>query len=121
MAGREALFDVSVFNGSFATEFSVPHAIDVPSGGERVAMTLGQHDDTVKLAVRTSPHIDAAAFLIADLAVPAGVWPSGPMQLYRDGAFVGHGHWNTAEGSCLALSFGVDELVRVEAEPERDS
>src|SRR5205814_9351656 len=53
MAGREPLFDVSVFNGSFATEFSVPHAIDVPSGGERVAMTLGQHDDTVKLAVRT--------------------------------------------------------------------
>ena len=43
------------------------------------------------------------------------------MQLYRDGAFVGNGRWNPLDGSRLALSFGRDELVRVEAEPERDS
>jgi len=118
---QEPLFDVSVFNNSFATEFSVPQAVDVPSSGQRVAMALGQHEDTAKLAVRTSPHIDASAFLIADMAVPAGVWPSGSMQLYRDGAFVGSGRWNTADATRLTLSFGRDELVRVEAEPGRDS
>jgi len=121
MARQAPLFDVSVFNNSFATEFSVPQAIDVPSSDRRVAMTLGQHEDTVKLAVRTSPHVDASGFLIADMAVPAGVWPSGPMQLYRDGAFVGNGRWNTSTDARLTLSFGRDELVRVEAEPERDS
>jgi uncharacterized protein (TIGR02231 family) len=122
MAARQApLFDVSVFNNSFATEFDVPQAIDVPSSGQRVALTLGQYEDTARLAVRTSPRIDANAFLIADVARPEGIWPAGPMQLYRDGAFVGNGRWNAADEARLTLSFGRDELVRVQAEPERDS
>lgn len=118
---REPLFDVSVFNNSFATEFSVPQTIDVPSSGQRVAMALGQHEDVAKLAVRTSPRVDPSAFLIAEMAVPAGVWPSGPMQLYRDGAFVGNGRWNASADARLALSFGRDELLRVEVQPERDN
>ena len=118
---QEPLFDVSVFNNSFATEFSVPQTIDVPSSGQRVAMALGQHEDVARLAVRTSPRIDPSAYLIAEMAVPAGVWPSGPMQLYRDGAFVGNGHWNASEDARLTLSFGRDELLRVEVEPERDN
>jgi len=119
---REApLFDVSVFNGSFATEFSVPQAIDVPSNGQRVVMSLGQHEDSAVLAARTTPRIDASAFLVADMPRPGGVWPAGPLQLYRDGAFVGNGQWNAPDGERLTLSFGRDELVRVEAEPERDN
>lgn len=117
----EPLFDVSVFDNSFATEFSVPQAIDVPSNGQRVTMALGQHEDTAKLAARTSPRVDASAFLVAELDQPAGVWPAGPMQLYRDGAFVGSGRWNAPSDARLTLSFGRDELVRVQAEPERDN
>lgn len=117
----EPLFDVSVFDSSFATEFSVPQAIDVPSNGQRVTMALGQHEDTAKLAARTSPRVDASAFLVAELDQPAGVWPAGPMQLYRDGAFVGSGRWNAPSDARLTLSFGRDELVRVQAEPERDN
>jgi len=120
-AQEAPLFDVSVFNGSFATEFSVPHAIDVPSSGQRVVMSLGQHEDTAVLAARTTPRIDASAFLVADLPRPGGVWPAGPLQLYRDGAFVGNGQWSAPDGERLTLSFGRDELVRVEAEPERDN
>ncbi|MDM0039876.1 DUF4139 domain-containing protein [Variovorax sp. J22G21] len=118
---QEPLFDVSVFNNSFATEFSVPNAIDVPSSGQRVSMALGQTEDTVKLAVRTSPQVDASAFLIADMAPPEGVWPAGPLQLYRDGAFVGNGQWTPPGDARVTLSFGRDELVRVQAEPERDN
>jgi uncharacterized protein (TIGR02231 family) len=115
------LFDVSVFEGSFATEFNVAQPIDVPSNGQRVAMALGQHEDTARLAARTSPRVDASAYLVADLVRPAGVWPAGPVQLYRDGAFVGNGQWPTASDARLNLSFGRDELVRVQVEPERDS
>lgn len=121
VARQEPLFDVSVFNNSFATEFTVPQAIDVPSNGQRVAMTLGRHEDSVRLAARTSPRLDASAFLVADMAQPAGVWPPGPLQLYRDGAFVGNGQWTAPSDSRLTLSFGRDELVRVTAEPENDS
>ena len=117
----EPLFDVGVFDNSFATEFSVPQAIDVPSNGQRVTMALGQHEDTAKLAARTSPRVDASAFLVAELDQPTGVWPAGPMQLYRDGAFVGSGRWNAPTDARLTLSFGRDELVRVQAEPERDN
>jgi len=117
----EPLFDVNVFNSSFATEFSVARPLDVPSNGQRVAMSLGQHEDTARLVVRTSPRVEAAAYLVADLAQPEGVWPAGPLQLYRDGAFVGNGQWTAPADARLFLSFGRDELVRVQAEPERDS
>ncbi len=115
------LFDVSVFDGAFATEFNVAQTIDVPTSGQRVTMALGQHEDIAKLAARTTPRIDASAFLVADMARPAGVWPAGSMRLYRDGAFVGNGQWPTASDARLSLSFGRDELVRVQLEPERDS
>lgn len=118
---QQPLFDVSVFHNSFATEFSVPNALDVPSSGQRVSMALGQAEDTVNLAARTSPQVDASAFLIADMAPPEGVWPAGPLQLYRDGAFVGNGQWAPPGDARVTLSFGRDELVRVQAEPERDN
>ena len=117
----EPLFDVNVFDNSFATEFAVPQSIDVPSSGQRVTLALGQHEDTAKLAARTSPRVDASAFLVAELAQPTGVWPAGALQLYRDGNFVGSGRWNAPSDARLTLSFGRDELVRVQAEPESDS
>ncbi|RIX75175.1 DUF4139 domain-containing protein [Acidovorax cavernicola] len=118
---REPLFDVSVFDNSFATEFSVPQSIDVPSNGQRVTLALGQHEDTAQLAARTSPRVDPSAFLVAEMAQPSGVWPAGPLQLYRDGNFVGQGRWNVSSDEKLTLSFGRDELVQVRAEPERDN
>jgi len=118
---RAPLFDVSVFDSSFATEFSVPQSIDVPSNGQRVTLALGQHEDTARLVARTSPRVDASAFLVADMAQPDSVWPAGPMLLYRDGAFVGNGRWSPPTDARLTLSFGRDELVRVQAEPERDN
>jgi uncharacterized protein (TIGR02231 family) len=121
MDTQEPLFEVSETTGAFATEFNVPQLIDVPSNGQRVTMGLGQVEDTAKLFVRSYPRVDATAFLVAEMAVPSGVWPAGAMQLYRDGAFVGQGRLDTAAQTRLSLSFGRDELVRVEVEPEQDS
>jgi len=125
MLPERPLFDVNVFQGSFATEFDVTQAIDVPSNGQRVAMPLGQHEDTAQVAVRISPRLEQAGYLVADIAQPEGVWPAGALQLYRDGAFVGSGQWNApgnVDGPArVTLSFGRDELVRVSAEPERDN
>ncbi|WP_399685961.1 DUF4139 domain-containing protein [Xenophilus sp.] len=119
------LFDASVFQGSFATEFAVPQPIDVPSGGQRVAMTLERREAAAQLAVRISPREEAAGYLVAEFDAPEGVWPEGALQLWRDGAFAGTGRWTApanADGPArMQLSFGRDELVRVQAEPERDS
>ena len=113
-------FDVSVFQGTFATEFTVPQRVTVPSNGERVALTLGEQTLDTQLVVRSTPALDASGYLIAAFATPPGVWPAGPVSLYRDGALVGTGRFDAATASRDGLAFGRDELLSVRVErPEQ--
>ena len=119
-------FDVSTLDKGFATEFAVPQRITVPSSGQRVTLALGNHTAPATLITRTAPAVEEAAYLVAHMAQPPGVWPAGPAGLYRDGAFVGNGRIDFStpsagapEGS-TSLSFGRDELVTVRAEPAQD-
>lgn len=115
-------FDVSVFQGTFATEFAVPQRVRVPSSGERITLALGELLLDTHLLTRTTPALDASAYLIADFATPPGVWPAGTVQLYRDGAFVGTQRFDAAQASRNGLAFGRDELVSVRMErPEQQS
>lgn len=114
------LFDVSVFNNAFATEFAVPQRIDVPSSGRRVTLALGAQDASATLFSRATPQSDASAWLVAELPQPEGVWPAGALQLYRDGAYVGSDTLRTGGKGPLSLSFGRDELVVVRVEPQKD-
>jgi uncharacterized protein (TIGR02231 family) len=119
-AGGAPLFDVGAVDGRFATEFRVAQRISVPSSGQRVALTLGEQTLEAQLRTRTVPAQDASAYLIAELTPPAGVWPAGPVQLLRDGAFVGNGRLDVAQLPRQGLSFGRDELVAVRMErPEQ--
>ena len=118
-------FDVSTTDKGFATEFAVPQRITVPSSGQRVTLALGNHTSTATLIARTAPAVEDAAYLVADIATPPGVWPAGAVGLYRDGAFVGTGRLDfgapsTAVAGSTSLSFGRDELVTVRAEAPQD-
>lgn len=119
-------FDVSTLDKGFATEFAVPQRITVPSSGQRVTLALGNHTAPATLITRTAPAVEEAAYLVAHMAQPPGVWPAGPAGLYRDGAFVGNGRIDFSTPSAGApagstsLSFGRDELVTVRAEPVQD-
>ena len=119
-------FDVSAFHKGFATEFVVPQRITVPSSGQRVTLALGSHAAAATLLTRTAPAVEEAAYLVAHIAQPPGVWPAGTASLYRDGAFVGTGRIDFGTPSAGApaggasLSFGRDELVTVRAEPVQD-
>ena len=72
--------------------------------------------------------MEEAAYLVAEIAPPPGVWPPGAVGLYRDGAFVGTGRldFNASAASTpgapptTSLSFGRDELVLVRAEAPQD-
>lgn len=127
-AEPEALpnFDVSAIDKGFATEFTVPQRITVPSSGQRVTLSLGSHSAPATLITRMAPAVEDAAYLVAHIAAPPGVWPAGPVGLYRDGAFVGTGRLDFGVASAGApagstsLSFGRDELVTVRAEPAQD-
>lgn len=114
-------FEVSVSDNAYATEFVVPQRITVPSGGQRVTLALGQHEARAQLLVRAVPAAEEAAYLVAQFAAPPGVWPAAHVALYREGAFVGNGRFDTAELARTGLSFGRDERVLVRADAPREN
>ena len=122
-------FEVSALDKGFATEFAVPQRITVPSSGQRVTLALGSYTAPATLMARTAPAVEEAAYLVAQIAPPPGVWPAGPASLVRDGAFVGNGRIDFGAASATStgapagstsLSFGRDERVTVRAEPAQD-
>lgn len=114
-------FEVSVTDSAYATEFSVPQRITVPSGGQRVTLSLGQHEARAQLLIRTAPATEEAAYLVAQFPAPPGVWPTANVALYRDGAFVGNGRFDSAELARAGLSFGRDERVVVRSDAVREN
>ncbi|PIF92215.1 uncharacterized protein (TIGR02231 family) [Acidovorax sp. 62] len=117
-------FEVSSTDKAFATEFAVPQRITVPSNGQRVTLALGNYTAPATLLTRAAPAVEEAAYLVAELAPPPGVWPVGTANLYRDGAFVGTGRIDfataTSTNGTSSLAFGRDELITVRAEPVQD-
>lgn len=121
-------FDVGTLDKGFATEFAVPQRITVPSNGQRVTLALGTHAAPAQLLTRAAPGVEEAAYLVAEIAPPPGVWPAGSVGLYRDGAFVGTGRLDFGSATAAtpgavpvaSLSFGRDELVLVRADAPQD-
>jgi len=112
---EEAPYAPPVFatQSSFATEFAVPARVNLPADGREVSVALGRQTLPVKQRLRVTPRLDTAAMVIADAERPAGVWPAGNVQLFRDGNYVGASHWNPQLAPRLQLSFGRDERLRV--------
>lgn len=113
-------FDLSVFQGAYATEFVLPLRVSVDSGTQRASLALGSEKWQARVLARVQPQSEAAAYLVADVARPAGSWPRGTLQLVRDGALVGSSTLNVATGEDrLELPFGRDDGLRVQVEPEQ--
>ena len=112
--------DVSSINTAYNTQFSVPYKISVPSSGERVTLSLGRQSLPAQLLTRTAPAVEEAAYLVATISAPAGIWPAGPVALFRDAAFVGNGRLDFGNAQSLAqgLAFGRDEKIVVRNLPQ---
>ncbi len=116
-ADSEPLFEVNAVQTAFATEFDVQGATELPSDAQKVTLTLASETLPAKLAARSTPRMDANAYLVATVDRPQGIWPAGNMQLRRDGAVVGSTQWNPAgEDQKVTLPFGRDDLVNVVVE-----
>ena len=115
-------FEVQAVDGRYATEFILPQRVSVASGAQQVTLTLGQQPWPAQLRTRTAPLVQAQAWLVALLPVPEGIWPAGPVALYRDGTLVGQSRLDPAQAAQWreGLAFGMDERVQVTAEPVRD-
>ncbi|WP_407714481.1 DUF4139 domain-containing protein [Comamonas testosteroni] len=113
------VLDVSSINTAYSTQFIVPYKISVPSSAERITLSLGQENLATSLLTRTAPAMEEAAYLIATLQAPPGIWPAGPVALLRDDALVGNGRLDFGNAQALAqgLSFGRDDNVVVRRLP----
>lgn len=121
-------FEVQTQEGAYATEFAVPGRTNVPSSGERITLSLGSTDAPARLLTRTAPAVEPAAYLVAQISRPAGVWPAGPVALLQGTRFIGNGRLNfsgngaaAADANIAELAFGRDDKVTVRAEPVQDN
>jgi len=112
-------FDISVFQSEYAAEFQVPGKINLNSDGQKTGFALGSQVIDAQVLVRVQPKQETQAYLLANAARPAGSWPSGNLQLYRDNDFIGQSQLAFGSQEKLELFFGRDNLVRVEVEPEQ--
>lgn len=96
---------------AFATEFEVPGKVSLASDGREVQVNLSSQTLAVKQHLRVAPRLESHATVIAEAARPEGVWPAGPIQLFRDGHYIGTAHWHAQQGERAQFSFGRDELL----------
>ncbi len=115
-------FDPVSTQGSYTTEFALPQPVSVPSGGEKVTLTLGHEQLSVQLITRTAPAMGEHAWLVALLPTLEGDWPAGPVVLERDQSSVGQGRFDPHNSNFarLGLAFGRDERVQVHAAPVKE-
>ena len=116
------MLDVSSINTAYSTQFVVPYKITVPASSERITLSLGHQTLPASLITRTTPAVEEAAYLVAQLSAPTGIWPAGPVALFRDIAFIGQGRLDFGDAQALTrgLSFGRDEQITVRQLPTEE-
>jgi uncharacterized protein (TIGR02231 family) len=115
----EPVFDASVFEGTYSTEFSIAQPVDLASNDQRTSLSLGTQSMAARVFSRIVPSQAASAFVMAEIKRPEGVWIRGDLQLFRDNALVGNSTWNVGNETDITLAFGRDESLRVSVDPEK--
>ena len=119
MAKAQPVFDASVFEGIYSTEFSIAQPVDLASNDQRTSLSLGAQSMSARVFSRIVPSQAASAFVMAEIKRPEGVWIRGDLQLFRDNALVGNSLWSLGNETDITLAFGRDESLRVSVDPEQ--
>lgn len=110
------LLQAGIVQSAYNVAFEVPGRIDVPADGSERRVVLREETLDGRLEYRTTPMLNAAAFLSVETKAP-GNFPllSGVVRVFAEGAFLGSFVLpETGPGSELTLPFGVDNRIKVE-------
>jgi uncharacterized protein (TIGR02231 family) len=113
------LYDVRSFTGNYDAQFDISRPITVPSNGQKVSLSLGRYAANAQTYDQLSPADSPAAFLVAEMDAPDGIWLPGNMDLYRDNNYAGQTYFHPTAKTTQSLSFGQDELLTAQILPER--
>jgi uncharacterized protein (TIGR02231 family) len=105
--------------GAFQASFAVPGKVTLSADGSMKALTLSQRSFDPSLLARTTPELDATAYLEAAFIneEEAPLLP-GTVALHRDGTFIGRGRIGlVAPGDKVELGFGADDRIIVKRAP----
>lgn len=111
---------VTTVEDRFDTQYLLPGPVHLRSDGQQLSFVLDAGSaQTARILTRVQPQQALQGWLIAEMPRPAGDWPAGPLQLYRDGTFVGQARWRPGAAGALTLGFGRDDRLLVAVAPRR--
>ena len=99
----------------FDANYVIDERVSIDKNGTSKKVNIGSTDYKGKLSVEAVPRLDPHAYLSVAFTTSADApLLSGPVNLFRDGSYVGQVAMNEfASGEEAKLGFGVDDLVKV--------
>jgi uncharacterized protein (TIGR02231 family) len=104
-----------IVQAGFQANYLIAGRVSVDNSGQSKKLKISSSTQDAKLSAVVAPRMDLAAYLTVDFASDAaGPQLPGPVNLYRDGVYVGQGNLPMlAPKENASLGFGVDDLVKV--------
>ena len=112
----------SIQKTGYAVEYRIAGLVDVASDGAESKLRIGDAPLEHDLQTYIRPQIAQAAYLMANIKV-TGEAPllAGKVSLYRDDAFIGHGHVPfLMPNKTHELSFGINDNIVVASKTLKD-
>jgi len=98
----------------WGTLFHASQPVSLPSDGQTHTLALDSRTLSVQVRLQAVPLHELAAYLLAEAPTPAGIWPYGKLQKWRDGTLLDtEDDWSPTDSDHLALYFGRDDRVRI--------
>ncbi len=106
---------IKVEERDWQTLFHTTQPVTMPSDGQPHMLALDSLAVPVKVREQVIPLQGLTAYVLADAPAPAGSWPDGKTQVWRDGSLIAQGiDWSPDDDDDrLSLYFGRDDRVRV--------
>jgi uncharacterized protein (TIGR02231 family) len=106
---------IKVEERDWQTLFHTTQPLTMASDGQPHMLALDALALPVQVRVQVVPLHDLSGYVLADAPTPAGSWPDGKVQIWRDGSLIGDARdWSPlGDDGRLSLFFGRDDRIHV--------